>query len=145
MFRLKVIFCRRSGFIRGKGSRCRDRMVVGFTTTYAFSAYHRWCCEVESRSGWCVQYYVIKFVSDLWQVEWFSTGPPVSSTNKTDHHDITEILLKVVLNTIKQTNSIRIGLLHILHDFILLFCSVWWSSVFINLYFIYYWVRIMGT
>jgi hypothetical protein len=25
---------------------------------------------------------------------------PVSSTNKTDHHDITEILLKVALNTI---------------------------------------------
>jgi hypothetical protein len=33
------------------------------------------------------------------------TGPPVSSTNKTDHHDITEILLRVALNTIKQTNK----------------------------------------
>ena len=36
--------------------------------------------------------------------QWFSHGTPVSSTNKTDHHDITEIqknvLLKVVLNTI---------------------------------------------
>jgi len=31
---------------------------------------------------------------------WFSPGTPVSSTNKTDRHDITEILLKVVLNTI---------------------------------------------
>ena len=30
----------------------------------------------------------------------FSPGTPVSSTNKTDHHDIAEILLKVVLNTI---------------------------------------------
>ena len=37
--------------------------------------------------------------------QWFSTGPPVSSTNKTVHHDITEILLKVALNTIKQTNK----------------------------------------
>ena len=37
---------------------------------------------------------------------WFSPGPPVSSTNKTDHHDITEILLKVTLNTITQTNII---------------------------------------
>jgi hypothetical protein len=27
------------------------------------------------------------------------------STNKTDHHDITEILLKVALNTIIQTNK----------------------------------------
>ena len=36
--------------------------------------------------------------------QWFSPCPPVSSTNKTDCHDITEILLKVALNTIKQTN-----------------------------------------
>ena len=27
----------------------------------------------------------------------FSTGTPVSSTNKTDRHDITELLLKVAL------------------------------------------------
>ena len=33
---------------------------------------------------------------------WFSPGPPVSSTNKTNRHDINEILLKVALNTIKQ-------------------------------------------
>ena len=31
---------------------------------------------------------------------WFSPGTPVSSTNITDRHDITEILLKVALNTI---------------------------------------------
>ena len=31
---------------------------------------------------------------------WFSPGTPVSSTNKTVRHDITEILLKVALNTI---------------------------------------------
>ena len=31
---------------------------------------------------------------------WFSAGTPVSSNNKTDHHDITEVLLKVTLNTI---------------------------------------------
>ena len=36
---------------------------------------------------------------------WFSPGPPVSSTNKTDRHDITKILLKVALNPIKQTNK----------------------------------------
>jgi hypothetical protein len=36
---------------------------------------------------------------------WFSPGPAFSSTNnKIDCHDITEILLKVALNTIKQTN-----------------------------------------
>jgi hypothetical protein len=37
---------------------------------------------------------------------WFSPGPLVSSTNKTDRHDIIEMLLKVTLNTIKQTNII---------------------------------------
>ena len=37
---------------------------------------------------------------------WFSPGTPVSSTNKTDRHDITEILLKVALNTIKHKTSI---------------------------------------
>jgi hypothetical protein len=31
---------------------------------------------------------------------WFSPGTPVFSTNKTDRHDITEILLKVASNTI---------------------------------------------
>jgi hypothetical protein len=35
--------------------------------------------------------------------QWFSPGTPVSSTKKTVRHDITKILLKVVLNTIKPT------------------------------------------
>ena len=35
---------------------------------------------------------------------WCSPGTLVSSTNKVDRHDITEILLKVALNTINQTN-----------------------------------------
>ena len=38
-----------------------------------------------------------------WFCWWFSSGPLVSSTNKTDRHDIAEILLKVALNTINQT------------------------------------------
>jgi hypothetical protein len=44
------------------------------------------CSEFEFRSGRGVQHYVIKFVSDL-------------------RHDITKILLKVELSTIKQTNK----------------------------------------
>jgi hypothetical protein len=82
-------------------------MVFGFTTIYAISAYHHWCCEFESWSGRGVQHYmyVIKFVSDLWQVGGFLRVTPVSSTNKTGRHDITEILLKVALNIIKQTNK----------------------------------------
>jgi hypothetical protein len=36
------------------------------------------------------------------QLVWFSPGTTVSSTNKTDHHNITEILLQMVL---KHHNS----------------------------------------
>jgi hypothetical protein len=55
----------------GKCRRGRDRIVVGFTTTYAISVYHHWCCEFESLSGRGVQHYVIKFISDLRQVGGF--------------------------------------------------------------------------
>ena len=50
-------------------------MVVGFTTTYAISSY---------------QHYVIKFVSALRQVGSFFPGTLVTSTKKTERHDITE-------------------------------------------------------
>jgi hypothetical protein len=36
---------------------------------------------------------------------WFSLGIPASSTTKTGRHDITEILLKVALNTKNQSTS----------------------------------------
>jgi hypothetical protein len=38
---------------------------------------------------------------------WFSAGTPVSSTNKADRHDITEILLKVALNTINLNQTLK--------------------------------------
>jgi hypothetical protein len=40
---------------------------------------------------------------------WFSPGTPISSNNKTDHHNATELLLKVALNTglsITKSNSL---------------------------------------
>ena len=46
---------------------------------------------------------------------WFSLGTPVSSTNKTDCHNITEILLKVALNTITLTPNIRLAILKWTH------------------------------
>ena len=73
-----------------------------FTNTFAIGVYHHWCCEFESRSGRSVQHFVIKFISDRTVV--FS-GYSGFFTNNTDHHDMTEILLKVALNTIKQTNK----------------------------------------
>ena len=93
--------------LRGRRGRSRDRMIVWFTTTYATSAYHHWCCEFESRSGRGEQHYVITSCQWLATGQWFSPGPPVSSTNKTDFYYITEILLQVTLNNIKlnQTNQ----------------------------------------
>ena len=52
----------------------------------------RMCIKMEK-----IKHFSAKINKDYW---WFSRGTPVSSTNKTDCHDITEILLKVVLNTI---------------------------------------------
>jgi hypothetical protein len=49
--------------------------------------------------------------------QWFATGrflspgTLVSSTNKTDRHDTTEILVKVALNTINQTKPNQSDLL----------------------------------
>jgi hypothetical protein len=84
----------------GKLSNCRGRrgsdcMVDGFSTSDATSTYHHWCCEFESQSGWGVQHYATG--------RYFS---PVSSIDKTDRHDIAEIVLKLALNTIKQTYQI---------------------------------------
>ena len=52
-------------------------------------------------------------LSVTWDSLMVFSGPPVSSTNKTERHDITEILLKVALNTIKQTNKPTVYLNHI--------------------------------
>jgi hypothetical protein len=40
---------------------------------------------------------------------WFSQGTLVSSTNKTDHHDITDIFLKVALTTITHPSSFSLN------------------------------------
>ena len=68
-------------------------MVVVFTTTYA-----RCTTSRDTVCQW------------LATDRWFSPGTPVSSTNKTDRHDITELLLKVASNTIKQINKANIKL-----------------------------------
>ena len=81
----------------GKHHMMGAAVVVGYTTTYTIIA-----VSFNSARGelYSIQHYVIKIVIDL---QWFSLGTPVSSNNKTDRHDITEILLKVALNTITLT------------------------------------------
>jgi hypothetical protein len=50
-----------------------------------------------------IQLYLIKFGLWLGTGQWFSPGTSIPSTNKTDCHNVTYILLKVALNTINQT------------------------------------------
>jgi hypothetical protein len=80
--------------------RSRDGMVVGFTTTYAISTYHHYRCEIESRSATTLCDKVCQWLA---AGQLFSPGSPVSYTSKTDLQDITEIVLKVALNTMNQT------------------------------------------
>jgi hypothetical protein len=74
-------------------------MVVEFTTTHAISAIATYAMGSNPAHGemYTIQHYVIKCVSDLRRVDGFSLGTPVSSSNKTDRHDITKLLLKVAL------------------------------------------------
>jgi hypothetical protein len=59
---------------------------------------------------------------------WFSPGPPVSSTHKTDRHNITEILLKVALSTIKPNQTICV----------INICSMWSFWVETNLWVVFF-------
>ena len=68
-------------------------MVVGFTTT-GFTT----TCALDTTL-------CDKVCQRLATGQWFSPGTLDSSTNKTGRHDITEILLKVALNTTPLTSN----------------------------------------
>jgi hypothetical protein len=91
------------------GRRGRDRMVVDFTTTYSISAYHHLFVRSNPAIGdlYSIQHYVIQFVRDFGR----SPGTPFSTTNKTDCHYLGEILVKVMLNTIILSLSMRLYIL----------------------------------
>ena len=75
-------------------------MVVGITTKVVSS-------NPVHGEVYSIQHYVIKFVSDMRQVYGFFQSTMVSSINKTDHDDITKILLKVALNTINHNHNLN--------------------------------------
>ena len=85
-----------------RGHRGRNRVVFGFTTTFAIGVYHHESCELKSHSWRGVLDTTLCDTVGQWLAtgQWFSLGTPVSSNNQTDRHNITEILLKVALNTI---------------------------------------------
>ena len=68
---------------------------------YHFTVLSR--CEFESHSGILDTALCDEVCQWFAAGLWISLGTLVSFTNKTDCHDITEILLKVVLNTITLT------------------------------------------
>ena len=71
-------------------------MVVEFTATYAISDYHNWRAwiPIPPRRGVLNTTFCDKVCQWLVTGQWFSPGTPVSSTNKTYHHDVTAILFK---------------------------------------------------
>jgi hypothetical protein len=68
----------------------------GFTPS--FVNYKKGCTQLTAASD--------KIYQLLAHGQWFSSGTPASSTTKTGHHDIAEILLKVALNTKIKSNQI---------------------------------------
>ena len=83
--------------------RGRDRMVVGFITKYrcnqCISPLKLWV-RIPTRRDVLDTTLCDEACQWLATGRWFSPGTPVSFTNKTDRHDITEKLLKMALNTI---------------------------------------------
>ena len=90
--------------------RGRGRMVVGFITTCGINACHHSSCEFESRSWRGILETTLCDEVCQWLAtgRWCTPGTPVSSINKTDRRDITEILPKVALNTITLTLQLLI-------------------------------------
>ena len=80
-------------------------MVVGFTTTYAIQCLSplTFWVQIPLKRDVLNTTLFDKVCQWLATSQWFSQGTPVSSTYKTDSNNITEILLKVALNTINQT------------------------------------------
>ena len=92
------------GFFNIRSRLGLDRMVVGFITTYilyvikCLSPLKLWV-RISLGQGVIDTTLCDKVYQWLATGRWFPLGTPVSSTNKADYHDITEILLKVALNT----------------------------------------------
>jgi tRNA U34 5-methylaminomethyl-2-thiouridine-forming methyltransferase MnmC len=76
-------------------------------TTYVISAYHHWSWKFEKSSWHDVLDTTLcdKGCQWLGTGQWFSLDTPVFSDNKTDRHDIAEILFKVALNTIIENQT----------------------------------------
>ena len=76
-------------------------------------------------------------INDLYcivSLRWFSRGIPVSSTFKTDHNDINEILFKVALNTINFLNRLPRTQLRYLYILVRLWLTETDKNIFYDSY-----------
>ena len=75
-------------------------MNIRFTFTYTISAYHHWRYGIDFRSMWGI------LDTTLYGIKRFSVtcgrsiGTPPYSTNKSDRHNITELLFNVAFNLV---------------------------------------------
>jgi hypothetical protein len=114
--------------VHGCHGRDRNRMVVGFTIlkylcNQCLSPLKLWV-RIPPRRGVLDTTLCDKVCQWLVAGWWFSL---VSSTNKTDGHDITKILLEVALNTPTLTLTRSISHLS-LHDVV----DVWFVSLWLS-------------
>ena len=79
-----------------------------FCLTHSWSSNHYTTEKFRWWRGALNTTFCVKVCKWLAAGRWFLPDTPVSATNKTDHLDITEILLKVALNTIILTPLPRI-------------------------------------
>ena len=93
-------------------------------------------CEFEPRSWWDVLDTTLcgKVCQGFATSRWFSPGSPVSSSNKTVHHDIIQILLNVALNTMHDQMSLERKVVDILVVLIVtsgcsMFYHCYWLSI----------------
>ena len=84
-------------------------MVVGFTTIFAKQCLSPLILWVRIPFGRGVLDTTLYDEDCQWLAtgRWFSLGAPVSPNNKTDHHNIAEVLLKEVLNTINLPHPLN--------------------------------------
>jgi hypothetical protein len=96
-----------------------------YSYTCAISVYHPQRYEFEPRSWQGVLDTTLcdKVCQWLATDQWFSPSTPITSTNITDRHDITEILLKMALNTINQS-AFHLNI-HIYHVLVRSFSKFW--------------------
>jgi hypothetical protein len=79
---------------------------------FEISTYH---LESHTSGVYSTQHFVITLSATCGRLVVFSRYSGFVHQKKTDHHDITEILLKVALNTITPTLE-PLGALHILYN-----------------------------